>query len=104
MRRRMMKRWSWLMLGLLLGSSLQLSAQTPDAPADSISILTLMEQVETTTSYRIYTNLSKPFMVKKRGGAATLELLQEALKGTFWRVNVYGKNVFVMQDFFQTQV
>jgi len=100
MRRRMMKRWSWLMLGLLLGSSLQLSAQTPDAPADSISILTLMEQVEKNTSYRIYTNLSKPFMVKKRGGAATLELLQEALKGTFWRVNVYGKNVFVMQDFF----
>ena len=88
------------MFGLLLGSSLGLSAQTSNVPADSISILSLIEEVEENTSYKIFTNMTKPFMVKKQDGAATLEQLQEALKGTFWRVNVYGQKVFVMQDFF----
>ena len=88
------------MFGLLLGSSLELTAQTSNVPADSISILSLIEEVEENTSYKIFTNMTKPFMVKKQDGAATLEQLQEALKGTFWRVNVYGQKVFVMQDFF----
>ena len=81
-----------------LGGSLGMSAQSVGIPTDSISILTLMEQVEKATPYTIYTNMSKPFMVKKQEGAATLELLKEALKGTFWRVSVFGNSVFVMQN------
>ena len=101
MRRKTMKGWSWMVLGLLvLGSWLKLPAQIVEAPTDSVSIVTLMEQVEKNTSYKIYTSLSKPFMVKKPEGSASLEQLKEVLKGTFWRVNVYGKKVYVMQDFF----
>ena len=37
------------MFGLLLGSSLGLSAQTSNVPADSISILSLIEEVEENT-------------------------------------------------------
>ena len=88
------------MLGLLLGSTLELSAQNVMVSTDSISILSLMEEVEKNTSYKIFTNMTKPFMVKKQDGSASLEQLQEALKGTFWRVNVYGQKVFVMQNFF----
>ena len=98
MRRILVKGWSRLILGLLLGSALELSAQT--VSTDSINILSLMEEVEKNTSYKIFTNMTKPFMVKKQDGFASLEQLQEALKGTFWRVNVYGQKVFVMQDFF----
>ena len=101
MRRKTMKGWSRMVLGLLvLGSWLKLPAQIVEAPTDSVSIVTLMEQVEKNTSYKIYTSLSKPFMVKKPEGSASLEQLKEVLKGTFWRVNVYGKKVYVMQDFF----
>ena len=98
MRRILVKGWSRLILGLLLGSALELSAQT--VSTDSINILSLMEEVEKNTSYKIFTNMTKPFKVKKQDGSASLEQLQEALKGTFWQVNVYGQKVFVMQDFF----
>ena len=101
MRRILVKGWSRLILGLLLGSALELSAQT--VSTDSINILSLMEEVEKNTSYKIFTNMTKPFMVKKQDGFASLEQLQEALKGTFWRMNVYGQKVFVMQDFFFTK-
>ena len=100
MGRNLIKGWSRLMLGLLLGSTLELSAQNVMVSTDSISILSLMEEVEKNTSYKIFTNMTKPFMVKKQDGSASLEQLQEALKGTFWRVNVYGQKVFVMQNFF----
>ncbi len=100
MERNLIKGWSRLMLGLLLGSTLELSAQNVMVSTDSISILSLMEEVEKNTSYKIFTNMTKPFMVKKQDGSASLEQLQEALKGTFWRVNVYGQKVFVMQNFF----
>ena len=39
-------------------------------------------------------------MVKKQEGEVSLELLKNALAGTFWRMNVYGKKVFVIQDLF----
>ena len=99
--RKFMKGWSRIVIGLLaLGSGMKLSAQVVAEPTDSVSIVALMEQVEKNTSYKIYTSVSKPFMVKKPEGMVGLEQLEEALKGTFWRVNVYGKKVFVMQDFF----
>ena len=93
------KRWMGLLMGLVVGSSgVELAAQTQDAVSDSISIISLMEQVEQATSYKIYTNISKPFMVKKLEGTASLEQLKEALRGTFWQVNVFGNRVFVMQN------
>ena len=88
-----------LLMGLMVGSSgMELAAQTQGTVSDSISIISLMEQVEQATSYKIYTNISKPFMVKKQEGTASLEQLKEALSGTFWQVNVFGNRVFVMQN------
>ena len=99
MRKNRMKGWSLLLMGLLTwGGCMDAKAQTPAVATDSISILRLMELVEKNTSYKIYTNMTKPFMVKRQEGAATLEQLKEALKGTFWRVNVFGDRVFVMQN------
>ena len=93
------KRWMGLLMGLMVGSSgMELAAQTQGTVSDSISISRLMEQVEQATSYKIYTNISKPFMVKKQEGTASLEQLKEALSGTFWQVNVFGNRVFVMQN------
>ena len=91
--------WRNLLLALLLwGSSINLFAQTQSVSSDSISIMDLIEMVETATSYKIYTNISKPFMVEKQKGTPSLSLLKEVLKGTFWKVNVYGNRVFVMQN------
>ena len=99
MRKNRMKGWSLLLMGLLAwGGCMEAKAQTSAVATDSISILRLMEQVEKNTSYKIYTNMAKPFLVKKQEGTATLEQLKEALKGTFWRVNVFGDRVFVMQN------
>ena len=99
MKGQLRKRWMGLLMGLVVGSSgVELAAQTQDAVSDSISIISLMEQVEQATSYKIYTNISKPFMVKKQEGTASLEQLKEALSGTFWQVNVFGNRVFVMQN------
>ena len=95
------KRWIGLMLGCLAWSiGTEVVAQTPEGVSDSISIISLIEQVEKATPYKIYTNISKPFMVKKQEGEVSLELLKNALAGTFWRMNVYGKKVFVIQDHF----
>ena len=88
-----------LILGLLaFGGGLELSAQTQTISTDSIGIISLMEKVEEATSCKIYTNISKNFKVKKQEGIPSLEHLKNALKGTFWRVNVYGNRIFVMQD------
>ena len=93
------KIWMNLMVCCLLwGMGTKMSAQTTVAVSDSISIFSLMEQVEQATSYQIYTNIQKPFMVKKQEGKASLEQLKEALKETFWEVNVFGNSVFVMQN------
>ena len=93
---RMKNRWRQLMLGLLAwGGCLELSAQVH---TDSISIINLIEQIEKSTSYKIYTTISTPFMVKKQEGTASLKQLEEVLKGTSWKVNVYGERVFVMQN------
>ena len=95
------KRWIGLMLGCLAwGIGTEVVAQTPEGVSDSLSIISLIEQVEKATPYKIYTNISKPFMVKKQEGEVSLELLKNALAGTFWRMNVYGKKVFVIQDLF----
>ena len=77
---------------------MNLFAQTQSVSSDSISIMDLIEMVETATSYKIYTNISKPFMVGKQEGTPSLSLLKEVLKETFWKVNVYGNRVFVMQN------
>lgn len=92
-------RWIGLMLGyLILCGSMKLSAQNQSVVSDSISIIRLMELVEEATSCKIYTNISKPFMVKKMTGSPSVQQLKEALKGTYWRVNVYGDRIFVMDN------
>lgn len=92
--------WSRCLFGLLsLTGCLNLSAQNVSVSPDSVSVFSLMEQLEQGTSYKVYTDMSKPFMVKKPEGAVSLELLKEVLEGTSWRVNVYGSRVFVMQNF-----
>ena len=75
--KRTKKRWGKLLLGMMaLGSCLNLSAQVQHAQTDSVSIISLMEQVEKATSYKIYTDISMPFMVKKPEGAASLDHLK----------------------------
>ena len=97
--KRTKKRWGKLLLGMMaLGGCLNLSAQVQHAQTDSVSIISLMEQVEKATSYKIYTDISMPFMVKKPEGAASLDHLKKSLKNTRWRVSVYGNQVFVMQN------
>ena len=88
----------WVLGLLVLGSCLKLSAQSPSASSDSISVFTLMEQVEKKTSCKIYTDMSKPFLVKKQIGDVSLEQLEQALDGTGWKVNIHGKRVFVMRN------
>jgi hypothetical protein len=81
--RRMKSGWRQLILGLLAwGGCLESFAQVQ---TDSISVINLMEQIEEATSYKIYTSISTPFMVKKQDGVASLEQLKEVLKGTSWR-------------------
>ena len=95
----MKNRWGKLLLGLMaLGSCLKLSAQVQHVQTDSVSIISLMDQIEKETSYKIYTDISMPFMVKKPEGTASLDNLKKALENTRWRVSVYGNQVFVMQN------
>ena len=95
----MKNRWGKLLLGVMaLGSCLKLSAQVQHVQTDSVSIISLMDQIEKETSYKIYTDISMPFMVKKPEGTASLDNLKKALENTRWRVSVYGNQVFVMQN------
>ena len=98
MERYRFRKMKWVLGLLVLGSCLKLSAQSPSASSDSISVFTLMEQVEKKTSCKIYTDMSKPFLVKKQIGDVSLEQLEQALDGTGWKVNIHGKRVFVMRN------
>ena len=88
----------WALGLFMLGSCLNLSAQSHLAVTDSVSVFTLMEQVEKNTSYKIYTDMSTPFMVKNQEGDASLKQLEQALEGSGWKVNVYGNQIFVMRN------
>lgn len=88
----------WILGLLVLWGCPELLAQSRHTSTDSISIFTLMEQVEKMTSYKIYTDISKPFMVKEQSGEPSLKQLEQALDGTSWRMNVYGNRVFVMRN------
>ena len=46
----------WALGLFMLGSCLNLSAQSHLVATDSVSVFTLMEQVEKNTSYKIYTD------------------------------------------------
>ena len=99
MRKKIERGWKIFMaIWLLLGNNGVLMAQVQSASTDSIDVISLMEQVEKSTSYKIYTDISKPFMVKKQDGEVSLEQLENALEGTLWRVNVYGNKVFVIRN------
>ena len=69
------ERMKWILGLLVLWSCPELMAQSHVASADSVSIFTLMEQVEKKTSYKIYTDISKPFMVKEQQGEPSLKQL-----------------------------
>ena len=88
----------WALGMFVLGSCLKLSAQSSLVSTDSISVFTLMEQVEKKTSCKIYTDMSKPFMVKKQSGDVSLEHLEQALEGTEWKVNKHGNRIFGMRN------
>ena len=88
----------WILGLLVLWGCPELLAQSRHTSTDSVSIFTLMEQVEKMTSYKIYTDISKPFMVKEQSGEPSLKQLEQALDGTSWRMNVYGNRVFVMRN------
>ena len=88
----------WALGMFVLGSCLKLSAQSSLVSTDSINVFTLMEQVEKKTSCKIYTDMSKPFMVKKQSGDVSLEHLEQALEGTEWKVNIHGNRIFVMRN------
>ena len=67
------KRWMSLLMGLWVGSfGMELPAQTQTAVSDSISIISLVKQIEKVTSYKIYTNISESFMVRKTEGTPSL--------------------------------
>lgn len=98
MKRFRIERMKWILGLLVLWSCSELLAQSHLASVDSVSIFTLMEQVEKKTSYKIYTDISKPFMVKEQQGEPSLIQLEQALAGTGWTLNVYGNRVFVMRN------
>ena len=77
---------------------LAVHAQSVVVPTDSVSILTLMEEVEKETSYQVYTTLKQPFLVKKPAGLNAVDALKESLKGTPWQVNEYAGRIYVMQN------
>ena len=59
----MWKRFSFALLAMasLTGSY----AQQTGLAADSVSVFTLMEEIEKGTAYQVYTTLSQPFLVKR---------------------------------------
>ena len=65
--------------------------------SDSISIFSLIEAVEANTSYRIYTTIDKPFLVKKaETQKPEVEHLQKALTGTNYQITIYQDYIFVL--------
>ena len=92
----MWKRFSFALLAMasLTGSY----AQQAGLAADSVSVFTLMEEIEKGTAYQVYTTLSQPFLVKRPLGLTPVDALKESLKGTSWQVNVYGNRIYLMQN------
>ena len=92
----MWKRFSFALLAMasLTGSY----AQQTGLAADSVSVFTLMEEIEKGTAYQVYTTLSQPFLVKRPLGLTPVDALKESLKGTSWQVNVYGNRIYLMQN------
>ena len=83
---------------LLLIGCLTLCRQAiAQTAADSISIFSLIEAVEANTSYRIYTTIDKPFLVKKaETQKPEVEHLQKALTGTNYQITIYQDYIFVL--------
>lgn len=83
----------------LLMAFLQPRTVEAQTTGDSITVFRLMELVEQTTGYRVYTTLEKPFQVKNSSPeAATVEQLEQALAHTRYRVTVHEGRIFVLPD------
>ena len=91
------RKYLYLLLGIILGTT-EVTAQTNVSATDSISILTLIEETEKATQQRIYTSLTESFPIKNPSGERSLESLKNALKNTPWKVQVYGQDIFIMQN------
>jgi hypothetical protein len=89
-------------LFLLYFAQTEIKAQ-PIAPIanDSISIEALLKIIETTGSYRIYTDdIDGSLKVPAEGinQHPTFETLKKALAETPYRVSIYGNNLFVLKE------
>ena len=82
---------------LLIGCLTLCHQAIAQTASDSISIFSLIEAVEANTSYRIYTTIDKPFLVKKvETQKPEVEHLQKALTGTNYQITIYQDYIFVL--------
>jgi len=74
--------------------------QTPlSIPKDTITVEVLLSFMNTNTSYRIYTDIDSSFtVIIDDNNAAPLELLENALKDSPYRISVYDNNLFIMKE------
>lgn len=94
-----MRRTIWILMLLVCWGSRAVAQQLSVTTTDSISIATLIRQIELATSYRVYTTLDTLLKVKVDNGNASPEvILKEALRPTSYRVSVVGNRIFVLPD------
>lgn len=88
------------LLLILLPLAASAQQQQPEA-TDSISVFELMDAVEKSTSCRIYTTITEPFLVKRiETKEPTAEHLRQVLAATLYEVTVYESRIFVLPEAF----
>ncbi len=95
-------RYSVFLIIICLTSILQTNVnaqQNVSIENDSISIETLIEKIETTSNYHIYTDAELSFNVRVGNTEDSPELLlKEALKNTPYVTSVYGNKIFILKE------
>lgn len=90
-----------LLIGIIaalpLGKSM--AQQSVSVSTDSVSIVSLIKEIEQKTPYKIYTTMETPFKVKVNKGSGTVaEVLKEALQATPYKVSMVGNQIFILLD------
>ncbi len=72
--------------------------QSVPVAGDSVAIEKLLEIIEANSSFRIYTDIDRSFNVLiKTNNASPIQLLENALAETPYKVSVFGDHVFVLK-------
>jgi len=86
---------SVLLCSVLSGINAQ---QVASAPKDSITIEALLSFLETSSSYKIYSDIDSNFTVfVEANDIPPVQLLKNALAGTPYSVSVYDNNLFILK-------